>query len=111
MHYEKYLINLTKQEKLNTNNINNPNEVQNVSQSREANKANNIPSFNPINLAMGNMTNIPPHMGNLIQGNMAAAAMGSFPFNMMRPGMHFMPTNPKIAAKIIGKMNPNNFPL
>ncbi len=122
MHYEKYLINLSKQEKLNlnaisttnqNNNINNQNENQNtLPQSKEINKANVFPNFNAKNQAMGNMQNIPPQMANFMQGNMAATAgMGNLPFNFMRPGMPFMPMNPQMAAKMMGKMNPNaNFP-
>lgn len=112
MHYEKYLINLSKQEKINTlnnaNNINNSNDNQANIISKEANKANPTPNINAMNAAMGNM---PPQMANFMQGNMAAAAaMGSFPFNMMRQGMPFMQMNPQMAAKMMGKMNPNNFP-
>lgn len=122
MHYEKYLINLSKQEKLNlnakssnslNNYINNPNESQNTFlQSKEINKANTFPNFNPKNPSIGNMQNIPPQMANFMQGNMAGTpGMGNFPFNLMRPGMPFMPMNPRMAAKIMGKMNPNaNFP-
>jgi len=111
MHYEKYLINLSRQEKLNASN---PNESQIGLQSKEANRgANAIPGFNPKNSLLGNMPSFPPpQMANFLQGNMAATAgMGSFPFNIMRPGMPFMQMNPQMAAKMMGKINQNsNFP-
>ncbi len=102
MHYEKYLINLSKQEKLNANNVNNQYDNTNIikdngKQSSLGNLNQMVPLMNQGNIIQG-------QMGNFITGNMAAG-IGNFPYNMMRSGIPYMQMNPKM----MGKMFPNNF--
>jgi len=107
MHYEKYLINLSKQEKLNVNS--NIQDNLNTIQNKDINKFNFMAGLNQMNPALAQMNNIQGQMGNFMTPSMGMAMNNIQNFNMRANGMPFMQMNPQMLAKMMGKMYPNSF--